>query len=140
VYRLALAALLVAGSACAEPTVAPTEDQSWHLLVRTEGGTISLLKNLTRHECEFSRDRALGNPATDEEKAAYKAEVDRVQNAWGKWMQDHGCDPSRGYGGTSAESYKMKDGTCMRGSEFAYPGEGMFTVTPGDIKSAECFQ
>jgi len=35
------------------------EDRSWHLLTQSYGGTISLLKDLTKHECEVARDLAL---------------------------------------------------------------------------------
>jgi hypothetical protein len=52
--------------------VADPPDHSWHVLCITNGGTISLLKGLTKHEAEFTHDRALGLPATAEEKAAAK--------------------------------------------------------------------
>ena len=35
----------------------PVEDRSWHLLTQSQGGTISLLKDLTQHECEAARDK-----------------------------------------------------------------------------------
>ena len=40
-------------------TITTGEDRSWHLLTQSEGGTVSLLKDLTKHECEFARDRVL---------------------------------------------------------------------------------
>jgi hypothetical protein len=50
----------------------PLSDRSWHLLTQTEGGTVSLLKDLTKHECEFAMHRARGEPATEAEIAAAK--------------------------------------------------------------------
>ena len=133
--------LALLGMARAEPTVAPTEDRSWHLLQEQYDGLIrSIQHGLTKHECEFARARIMGEPATDEEKAIYKARTEAMQDAWDKWKADHGCDPKDDSGGTSGPSYKAKGGTCMRGEEFPYPGEGWHTVQPGDIRSAECFQ
>ena len=43
-------------------------DRSWHLLTQSYGGTVSLIRDLTKHECEFARARALHLPATDAEK------------------------------------------------------------------------
>lgn len=47
-------------------------DRSWHVLAVTTGGTINLLKNLTKHEADFTCDRMMGRPATKAEKAAAK--------------------------------------------------------------------
>lgn len=49
----------------------PGEDRSWHLLQRQYDGLIrTITHGLTKHECEFAKARATGEPATDEEKAA----------------------------------------------------------------------
>jgi hypothetical protein len=42
------------GLVCDLP-VTPT----WHLLTQSYGGTVSLIKDLTKHECEFARDAAI---------------------------------------------------------------------------------
>lgn len=130
-------------------------DTSWHLLTKTEGGTVSLLKGLSKHECEFVRARMLGQAATDEERAANKAAYESVTTAWEKWKAEHHCDESgivRDRGGkaipgvftsggsTSGPSEVLSDGMCLRGYEFSYPGEGWHMGSPGDIFSAECFQ
>lgn len=52
---------------CKAARAAPSADHSWHLLTITEGGTVTLLKDLTRKEAEFARARALGTNATVEE-------------------------------------------------------------------------
>lgn len=31
---------------------APAEDHGWHLLTKSQGGTVSLISNLTKKECE----------------------------------------------------------------------------------------
>ena len=79
----------------------------WHLLTKSRGGTISLLKNLTQHECQFARARALKQPATPEEIEARKADDE-------KWFKDN-------------------PGATVR------PG-GVYTVSDGDIETAECFE
>ena len=48
---LTLAALLI-GAAQAK-----AEEASWHLLTKSRGGAVSLLKGLTEYECEKARNR-----------------------------------------------------------------------------------
>ena len=110
--RALCAAILVA---LIVPSVAiADEDHSWHLLTQTYGGTVTLLKDLTKHECEFVRARALGLPATPEEEeeakrnAALKAER---EEQWAK----HPLGPLGG------------------------PSSGHL-ITNNDVKSAECFR
>lgn len=45
------------------------EDRSWHLLTQSRGGAVSLLRDLTLHECAHTRARLLGFPETKEELA-----------------------------------------------------------------------
>jgi hypothetical protein len=85
----------------------PPPQPTWHLLTKSHVGTISLLKNLTEHECQFARARALGLPATPEEIEARKADDE-------KWFKDN-------------------PGATVR------PG-GVYTVSDGDIETAECFE
>lgn len=47
---------------------AEAQEANWHLLTKSYGGTVSLLHGLTKDACEFSRNRMLGLPATDEER------------------------------------------------------------------------
>lgn len=49
------------------------EARDWHLLTKSHSGTVSLIKEMTQRECEFSRARVLGQQATDEEREAQKA-------------------------------------------------------------------
>jgi len=50
-----------------------TDSTNWHLMTKSYGGTISLIKPpLTKKECEFMMHRARGEPATDEEIARDK--------------------------------------------------------------------
>lgn len=45
---------------------APT---TWHLLTRANNGTVSLVRGLTKDQCEFASNRLRGLPATATEKA-----------------------------------------------------------------------
>jgi hypothetical protein len=54
----------------------------WHLLTRSFGGTVSLIKNLTKEECEFARNRSLRLPATEEEKKS-------VMDMRREWYNNH---------------------------------------------------
>jgi len=116
-------------------------DASWHLLTKTYGGNVTLLKNLTEHECDFARNRELGLPATDSEKLADTEYRVSVSKKWDAWRKLHDCKDEMGEGSTTAmESEKSPDGMCIRGAEFALPGEGIHQVSAGDIQSAECFK
>lgn len=35
------------------------DDTSWHLLVQTEAGDVSLVKGLSQHACEHARDKLI---------------------------------------------------------------------------------
>ena len=102
-----LVALIVPSVAIAD------EDHSWHLLTQTYGGTVTLLKDLTKHECEFVRARALGLPATPEEEEAKRNAALKAE-----W-----------------EERKAKHPLGLLGA----PSSGHL-ITNNDIKSAECFQ
>src|ERR1039458_8712492 len=70
------------------PSQTPSSEvRSWHLLTQTYGGTVSLLKDLTQHECEFAMHRAKGEPATEEELAAEAARIKRIQDARADWRR-----------------------------------------------------
>jgi hypothetical protein len=120
-------------------TIPPTftygsdSDRSWHLLTQSEGGTVSLLKDLTKHECEFAMHRTKGEPATDEEVAAEKKRDDA---RWAE-AQDMCANPKK---------YEHTGGSIGAGCDssgkatgYNYGGIGR-VVQPGDIRSAECFQ
>lgn len=116
-------------------------DQSWHLLTQSYGGTITLLKDLTQHECEFARARALGLPATDEEKAAAKLKEDVMAAKTAednKWSEEHHCTS---YTMSTDDPNERKDygnGMCRIPSMFSISGWRL--IRDGDIKTAECFQ
>lgn len=110
-------------------------EHSWHLLTQTERGMISLLKDLTRHECEFARARALGLPATDEEKATANRQIEVEQREHeqrrAEWLKSHSeCNPS--------DPHKLLPFPCSEDPYFSRSYVRM--VSPNDIKSAECFQ
>lgn len=42
----------VASSICEKPGTCPKPDANWHLLTQSYGGTVSLLKGLTKPECD----------------------------------------------------------------------------------------
>jgi hypothetical protein len=49
--------------------------RTWHLLTQSYGGTVSLLKDLDQHECEFARGRALGNVPTGQWQAPQPGDI-----------------------------------------------------------------
>jgi len=100
---------------CTPAITGEGQERSWHLLTQSEGGTVSLIKDLSQHECEFARARALHQPATEDEKQA-KREADERQH---EAAVATGRDPSQGY-----VTYVTS------------PSH----VSPGDIRTAECFQ
>jgi hypothetical protein len=109
------------------PAVAQ-EDNGWHFLSQSYGGTISLVKGLTKQECEFMKNRALGRPATDEEKAAAKLLSDRRNEVYKKWRLEHPeCENSMG------ATFSL---ACVRPFTETY----LSTTSSGDIRTAECFR
>lgn len=108
----------------------PAELPNWHFLSQSYGGTISLVKGLTKSECEFMENRAKGRPATSDEKAA-QVQVDAKRELHFK---------------QETADYETKHPGCKY-AEFKQgcPIEGWVVGTttlygPGDIKTAECFQ
>jgi hypothetical protein len=91
-------------------------------LTQTFGGQISLLKDLTQHECEFVRARALREPATEKEKEeAERAAREREA------QQNQRC-PSRD---------PLQAIYCSIGTGTNTYGR---MSTSSDISTAECFQ
>jgi hypothetical protein len=115
---------------------------TWHLLTKSRGGTISLIKNLTEHECQFARARVLGLPATDEEeeKAKRRREIEfpkcvelyqsesgstpRNSKIWEEWKR---ANPA-------AKGCTGPEGTTTIWSSTTH------VVNDGDIETAECFK
>jgi hypothetical protein len=115
---------------------------SWHLLTKSYGGTISLLKNLTKDECEFARARAFGLPATEEEKkeAKRRTEIEfpkcvvlyqsesgsspRNIKIWEEWKRAN--PEAKGCTGPGGTATIWNSTTHM--------------VNDGDIETAECFE
>jgi hypothetical protein len=93
------------------PCVVTLPPANWHLLTKSYGGTISLLKNLTKDECEFAKARALHLPATQAEK-------------------DEHLRNTKQCGKATADGLTW---TC----ELSTSGR---VVVPGDIDTAECFE
>lgn len=116
------------GAAAGEP------DRSWHLLTVSEGGNVSLLRDLTRAECEFAMHRAKGEPATSEEVAAEKSFEQAIrQDAW-LMCHEH---PTETYVGDEWGT----QASCDKGRVMTYTySRRTFGLSSGNIKSAECFQ
>jgi|SRR6202035_873404 len=105
---------------------ARADDASWHFLSQTYGGTISLIKNLTKTECDFLYDRAMHLPATDDERDAAKRLDKERQEAREKFDKEH---PGKGDIGDLL-------GAITRNIEQTQS----YMITSGDIKTAECFR
>lgn len=97
---------------------------TWHLLTQTYGGTVSLLKNLTKHECEFAMHRVLGEPATDEQIAKANKAAEQSDAAW-KTEHPQCFLPN------------VTFADCWPGTPSSM---SITTVTAGTIRSAECFE
>jgi len=112
-------------------TTTINEPRTWHLLTQSYGGTVSLIRDLTKHECEYARARALGLPATPEEQAA-RDEFAQTQAERGKeWCAKSLTERQRSYGG-----YDIMCSDDGRYSGYMTSG----SVSPGDITRAECFE
>jgi len=107
----------------------PAGPSDYHLLTQTYSGTMQLTKNLTQHECEFMRNRALGLPATNEEiaKAAAAAEAaQKAQQRDAEWEKQHEAE---------CHSQAIIDFRCS--NEWTPLAE---YHGASDIKTAECFR
>lgn len=136
VISIAVATLLFSGASRAD------EASDWHLLTKSAGGTVTLLKDLTKRECEFARARMKGQPATDEERAhetaSMMAEAKRMQY----FADKTGCTWR---GGTTRigqmQSIGHKGEECMFGGDMSgTASSGFIVLQPGDIEYAECFR
>lgn len=132
--RISLLLFVLAMPAWGQPyeQISP-EDHSWHLLQKQYDGLIrSVQSGLTKHECEFAKARATGQPATDEERKA-KDKYDQeafmqicpldTKEAWREWNLAHPI----------AHGCRSMDGNIST----SWGGQS-FQMT--DISSAECFQ
>jgi hypothetical protein len=143
--------------AAAEP--ANVRDRSWHLLTITHGGTVTLLKGLTKHEAEFARARALNRPATvkeceeaaADEKRRREAEAAREEAELREWKKTAPACPKAGASKTpdSTLAIEVHGDGCVDAEgnphRWIYPPSfSSFTWAPGpqsgDIESAEVFR
>lgn len=113
---------------------AAADQANWHIMTMSHGGTVSLVKNLTKHECEFMRARSLGLPATEEEERAEKERSRILYEApcppdhalletWREWQMNH----------PAAQGCRLESG-----GSFGWGGGT--PINNGDIKTAECFK
>lgn len=139
-----LAVVLFGGAAGGHEQWPPYPDFGWALLTHTEGGSISITRGLTEYECEFARNRALGLPATDEERQAdmeerqaFMASIDAIDELREAWAEENNC---RNWGQeTILDSYVLPDGQCAFGHGLRYPYIETFLITERSIKYSECF-
>lgn len=114
--------------------VAGAQEHSWTLLTQTAGGKVNITRDLTEGECEYARNRVLGLPATDEERAAVKAAQEARSASWRSFLEDNNCTQS---GTTSLMSYKDDSGGCWLGADLGATSWG--SISFHDIRLAECF-
>lgn len=62
------------------PSMIPVPSSTWSLLTRANNGTVSLLRGMTKAQCEFAGKRLRGLPATPEEVEAERAQLARNGN------------------------------------------------------------
>jgi hypothetical protein len=119
-------------------------DHSWHLLTITYGGTVTLLKDLTRHEAEFARARALGEPATVKEcreiAAAEKRRREAEEAELREWKKTAPACPKtfNEFRGMNLESSPG----CVdsKGNAHRFFETNTYTLSDRQMKSAEVFQ
>jgi hypothetical protein len=111
----------------------PPEDRSWHLLQKQYNGLVSVQRGLTKHECEFAAARAMGEPATDEEKVAVAASRKAAQDDWAKWREAN-CKA----GNKPTENIIYFCDVAVYGGGGG--GGAARPVSRDEIASAECFQ
>jgi hypothetical protein len=103
-------------------------DTSWHLLTQSRGGTVSLIKDLTKEACEFSRKRVLGLPATPQEEADQIARYKARREEADRLCQIHSDD------------YMVFQCTPDGHAKFFWAESFGGMASAGDIILAECFQ
>jgi hypothetical protein len=117
------------------PAPAFAENASWHFLSQSYGGTISLVKNLTKDECDFMYNRAKHLPATPDEKAAAQMLADREKAASAKRHAEY-IEQHPECANPPSDQNKM---TCDIGYGLNLSLQS-YMVTSGDIATAECFE
>lgn len=157
--RILLAVLLAVVSMAAMGQIPNTEsvrhpDRSWHVLCTTQDGAISLIKDLTKKEAEFIRDREMGEPATDKEKADAKAanakqvaETEKIIRAKGKAcpakMKNGIPEDGVNYSVPVSDHQYVEACVMLDGHIAEFGGGGAVfgrIVSGGSIRSCEVFQ
>jgi len=114
-----------------------TQDRSWHVLVTTYGGKVTLLKGLTKHEAEYTRNHLLGLPATPEEQ---NAADERRKLEWPDCPSDSATKDER----SKWDALHPLAAGCIHhaadGSIDGSTGWTATSVSDSDVKSAEVFQ
>lgn len=82
--------ILVVAIVCSVSSAHAETPKNWNLLERNyDGVIITVVQGLTKHACNFARDRALGLPATPDEVAAQAAQEQRSEDAMNAFFKDH---------------------------------------------------
>lgn len=126
------------------PVAASADDgREWHLLQRqADGGVASVIRGLTKAECEFAKNRIEGNPATpaDQQKAEdmKNAQMQRAS----EWMKAHpDCDGMTSViGASGASGGEFEDQGKGKCYWFLQRGDVSGSYSPHDVMAAECFQ
>lgn len=122
--------LILAPSLLASPAMA---QDNWHLLTKSQGGSVSILHGLSESACRFARNRLLGLPATPEEERAQAEYYQRLNPPCPDKMEKADWDAWRKLN-PGATGCRTKDGGSWGW------GTTSRSVSPSDILSAECFQ
>ena len=113
--------------------------KTWNLIeTNPNGAVIAVIQGLTKHACDFAKDRALGLPATPQEVTAQQNLEQKALTADKAWAAKHHCN---GWGGTSTNSFVASDGSCFIGPDVdPSDTESAPVQTDGAVQKAECFQ
>jgi len=132
------------------------QNETYVLYTETYGRDVKFTRNLTKQECEFAMNRALGQPATPEEKeaarkkaeeSAAKAKQERENRE--AYCREHpeerpqptspGVHAQDGPGSALSLSDLYVSGTSTA-SYISRPGNLTFTTPASAIAHAECFR
>jgi hypothetical protein len=112
-------------------------DKSWKLMSVTRGGSVSLIKDLTKAEAEFMRCRLLGLPATAEEVARECEQWERLHPP-GPDYENDGRNVTKEQWAEWHKLHPMTQGCRWPNSSVAWGGGRI--VQDSDIVKVEIFE
>jgi len=108
------------------------DNATYMFYTQTYGGTVQMLRHLTKEACDIAMNRALGRPATPEEKAQA---VQRKYNAQQDELAWYDAHPKE----KAARDEELARGGLVPKTTIGVAGTSYEIKAPTDISHAECF-